>query len=168
MLNFHYLCSMKKKTTIDIIGESERTTLYSISFEKDGTTEFEKFVEEFENNAVFNQDYQRIIAALQVILQRGALERFFRPEGKMGDHVQAIPIEGGRLRLYCLRISEQIVILGNGGIKNTATYEQDPKLFGYVMDLQRFERILKENIEKGYVRIEERELRGVEDLTFEI
>ena len=60
------------------------------------------------------------------------------------------------------------MILGNGGIKNTATYEQDPKLFGYVMDLQRFERILKENIEKGYVRIEERELRGVEDLTFEI
>ena len=55
MLNFCYLCGMKKKTTIDIIGESERTTLYSISFEMDGTTEFEKFVEEFENNAVFNQ-----------------------------------------------------------------------------------------------------------------
>ena len=169
MLNFYYFCSMmKKKTTIDIIGESERTTLYSISFEMDGTTEFEKFVEEFENNAVFNQDYQRIIAALQVILQRGALERFFRPEGKMGDHVQAIPIDGGRLRLYCLRISEQIVILGNGGIKRTPTYEQDPKLFGYVMDLQRFELILRENLEKGYVRIEERELKGVEDLTFEI
>ena len=33
MLNFCYLCSMKKKTTIDIIGESERTTLYSIIFE---------------------------------------------------------------------------------------------------------------------------------------
>ena len=64
---------------------------------------------------MFNQDYQRIIAALQVILQRGALERFFRPEGKMGDHVQAIPIEGGMLRLYCLRISEQIVILSDGG-----------------------------------------------------
>lgn len=134
----------------------------------DGTTEFEKFVDEFENNAVYNKDYQRIIAALQMILQRGALERFFRPEAKMSDNVQAIPIGGGRLRLYCLRISEQIVILGNGGVKNVNTYEQDPKLFGYVLDLQRFERILKEYIEKGYVRIEERELKGVEDLTFEI
>ncbi|MBP5797678.1 MAG: hypothetical protein J6W26_05350, partial [Bacteroidales bacterium] len=65
-------------------------------------------------------------------------------------------------------ISEQIVILGNGGVKTTASYQQDPKLFGYVMDLQRFERILKENINKGYVSIEERELMGVEDLTFEI
>ena len=169
MLNFYYFCSMiKKKTTIDVIGKSERATLYSISFEMDGTTEFEKFVEEFESNSVYNQDYQRIIAALQVILQKGALERFFRPEGKMDDHVQAIPIGGGRLRLYCLRISEQIVILGNGGVKTTASYQQDPKLFGYVMDLQRFERILKENIDKGYVSIEERELKGVEDLTFEI
>ena len=169
MLNFYYFCSMiKKKTTIDVIGKSERATLYSISFEMDGTTEFEKFVEEFESNSVYNQDYQRIIAALQVILQKGALERFFRPEGKMDDHVQAIPIGGGRLRLYCLRISEQIVILGNGGVKTTASYQQDPKMFGYVMDLQRFERILKENIDKGYVSIEERELIGVEDLTFEI
>ena len=159
---------IKKKTTIDVIGKSERATLYSISFEMDGTTEFEKFVEEFESNSVYNQDYQRIIAALQVILQKGALERFFRPEGKMDDHVQAIPIGGGRLRLYCLRISEQIVILGNGGVKTTASYQQDPKMFGYVMDLQRFERILKENIDKGYVSIEERELIGVEDLTFEI
>lgn len=86
----------------------------------------------------------------------------------MDDHVQAIPITRGRLRLYCLRISEQIVLLGNGGVKTTASYQQDPKLLGYVMDLQRFERILEENIEKGYVSIEERELKGVEDLTFEI
>lgn len=159
---------IKKKTTIDVIGKSERATLYSISFEMDGITEFEKFVEEFELNSVFNQDYQRIIAALQVILQKGALERFFRPEGKLDEHVQAIPITRGRLRLYCLRISEQIVILGNGGVKTTASYQQDPKLFGYVMDLQRFEWILEENIEKGYVSIEERELIGVENLTFEI
>ena len=33
---------MKKKTTLDIISESQKNTLYSISFEKDGTTEFEK------------------------------------------------------------------------------------------------------------------------------
>lgn len=159
---------MKKKTTLDIISESERATLYSISFEKDGTTEFEKFVAEFEMNAEYNSDYQRIIAALQVILDRGALERFFRPEGKMNDNVHAIPIEGGKLRLYCLRISEQIVILGNGGVKNTKSYQEDPKLYGYVLDLQRFEKILKENIDKGYIRVDEKELHGTEQITFEI
>ena len=39
---------MKKKTTVEKISEAEKTALYSISFENDGTTEFEKFVEEFE------------------------------------------------------------------------------------------------------------------------
>ena len=146
--------NVKKKTTIEKISESRKSTLYSISFEKDGTTEFEKFVAEFEKNAKFNKDYQRIIAALQAILNIGALERFFRPEGKIKDRVAAIPLEGGRLRLYCLRISEQIVILGNGGVKSTRTYEEDSRLYGYVLDLQRFENILDENVAKGYVRIE--------------
>ena len=159
---------MKKKTTLDKISESQKTTLYSISFEKDGTTEFEKFVSEFETNAQYNSDYQRIIAALQVILERGALERFFRPEGKMNDNVQAIPISGGKLRLYCLRISEQIIILGNGGVKSTKSYQEDPKLYGYVLDLQRFEIILKENIEKGYIIVDEKELIGTENIIFEI
>ena len=159
---------MKKKTTLDIISESEKATLYSISFEKDGTTEFEKFVAEFEMNAEYNSDYQRIIAALQVILDKGALERFFRPEGKMNDNIHAVPIEGGKLRLYCLRISEQIVILGNGGVKNTKSYQEDPKLYGYVLDLQRFEKILKENIDKGYISVDEKELHGTEQITFEI
>ena len=159
---------MRKHVTLGIIGQSDKACLYSISFEKDGTTEFEKFVAEFEMNATYNESYQRIIAALQAILRLGALERFFRPEGKMKDHVAAIPIEGGKLRLYCLRLSDQIVILGNGGIKTSRSYEEDPKLFGYVMDLQRFEKILNENLEKGYVSIEEKELTGTDDMSFEI
>ena len=159
---------MKKRTTLDIIGQSAKTTLYSISFETDGTTEFEKFVAEFEMNATYNGDYQRIIAGLQAILQFGALERFFRHEGRIDDRVAAIPIEGGTLRLYCLRISEQIVILGNGGVKTTRTYEEDPKLYGYVLDLQRFEKILNENLERGFVKVEEKELNGIDDYTFYI
>ncbi|MBQ9509951.1 MAG: hypothetical protein IJR53_11115 [Bacteroidales bacterium] len=159
---------MKKKSTLDKISESQKATLYSISFEKDGTTEFEKFVSEFEMNAQYNYDYQRIIAALQIILNRGALERFFRPEGKINDNVHAIPIEGSKLRLYCLRISEQIIILGNGGVKSTKKYQDDPKLYGYVIDLQRFEKILKENIEKGYISVHEKELIGTDNIIFEI
>ena len=160
--------NVKKKATVALLNESEVASLYSISFEMDGTTEFEKFVAEFEMNATYNRDYQRIIAALQAILRIGALERFFRPEGSRNDSVQALPIESGKLRLYCLRLSDQIVILGNGGVKNTRTYEENPKLYGYVLDLQKFEKILKESAEKGYVSIQKKELSGIEDITFEI
>ena len=157
-----------KKTTVELIADSEMTSLYSISFEMDGTTEFEKFVAEFERDATYNEDYQRIISALQVILQKGAIERFFRPEGKMNDSVQAIPIDGGKLRLYCLRISEQIVILGNGGAKTTRTYQEDPKLFGYVLDLQKFEKMLDECLDSGIISIEKKELKGIDGLTIDI
>lgn len=155
-----------KKATVELINESEKVSLYSISFEMDGTTEFEKFVSEFEQNASYNRDYQRIIAALQAILQIGALERFFRPEGRMTDHVQALPLTSGKLRLYCLRISDQIVILGNGGVKTTRTYEEDPRLYGYVLDLQKFERLLTQCVKEGSVSIEEKSLRGLEDMSF--
>ena len=160
--------TVKKKTTVELLKESEKASLYSISFEMDGTTEFEKFVAEFEINATYNRDYQRIIAALQAILRIGALERFFRPEGNMNDSVQALPVESGKLRLYCLRLSDQIVIIGNGGVKSTRTYEEDPKLYGYVLDLQKFEKILNESVAKGYVSMEEKVLSGIEDITFEI
>lgn len=66
--------------------------------------------------------------------------------------------------IYCLRLSDQIVILGNGGVKTTRTYQEDPKLYGYVLDLQRFEMILDENLKKGYVSIQEKDLSGIEDL----
>ena len=159
---------MKKKTTVELLNESEKASLYPISFEMDGTTEFEKFVAEFEMNATYNRDYQRIIAALQAILRVGALERFFRPEGSINDNVKALPIESGKLRLYCLRLSDQIVILGNGGVKKTRTYEEDPKLYGYVLDLRKFEKIINDNVARGNMSIEEKDLSGIEDITFEL
>lgn len=135
---------MKKQTALAVIGQSEKATLYSISFEKDGTTEFEKFVRTFEKIAAFNPDYQRIMAAIQTILSVGALEHFFRPEGRMNDSVFAIHIDGWKLRLYCLRLSEQIVILGNGGLKDGRTHDDHSRMSAFVIDLQRFEKDFKD------------------------
>lgn len=38
--------NVKKKTTVELLNESEKASLYSISFEMDGTTEFEKILNE--------------------------------------------------------------------------------------------------------------------------
>ena len=159
---------MKKKTTIELIAGSETVSLYSISFEIDGKTEFEKFVEAFEADATYRNDYRRILAALQVVLEVGALERFFRPEGKIEDDLVALPLDSGKLRLYCLRISDQILVIGNGGIKDVKRYEDSRQLLGYVMDLQRFDRLLHAMLESGSIVIEERVLKGVENQVFEI
>lgn len=154
---------MKKRTTVDLVEQSEKVSFYSISFQMDRTTEFERFLSKFEEEAEFNEDYQRILAALEIILDRGALERYFRPEGKMDDNLCAIPIESGNIRLFCLRISDQILILGNGDKKTTRTYQEDRKLLGYALDLQKFDRLLKKDLEDGVVTIEERTLKYIEN-----
>lgn len=153
---------MKKKATVDLVEQSEKVSFYSISFQMDRTTEFERFLAKFEEEAEFNEDYQKILAALEIILDRGALERYFRPEGTMEDNLCALPIESGKIRLYCLRISDEILILGNGDRKTTRTYQEDRKLLGYALDLQKFDILLKKDIEDGVVTVEERTLKFIE------
>ena len=153
---------MKKKTTVELVEQSEKVSFYSISFQMDRTTEFERFLSKFEEEAEFNEDYQKILGALEIILDRGALERYFRPEGAIHDNLCALPLESGNIRLYCLRISDEILILGNGDRKSTRTYQEDTRLLGYALDLQKFDRLLRDDLDKGFVTIEERTLKTIE------
>lgn len=89
-------------------------------------------------------------------------------EGKMNDDVCALSLDSHKLRLYCLRISDQILILGNGGIKETRTYQEDETLSGYVMDLQKFDQLLKQAQKKGNIIIEKNYIIGLEGATFEL
>lgn len=153
---------------LEIVEQSELVSLYSIKFNGENATEFEKFLKTFKDNAELNADFQRIIYAVSKILTNGALERYFRPEGKFNDGVCAIPIESGQLRLYCLRMSDQILIVGNGGVKTTRTYNEDPILSGYVLDLQKFEKLIEAGVKNGSLSIEEKEIVGIEGKTFNL
>ena len=74
--------------------------------------------------------------------ERGALERYFRPEGNYGDGVGVIPIDvGNKIRLYCLRLSDKILVFGNGGVKDSKTWQESETLAPYVrllVDTSRF------------------------------
>ena len=131
-------------------------------------SEFEKFLNEVKDNATYNRDFNVILLALSKIIDKGALERFFRNEGRMNDNVKALAIDSRKLRLYCLRISDQILILGNGGVKATRTYQEDSKLSGYVMDLQSFDKVLLKAQKSGKVTIEKNMITDIQSATFEI
>ena len=131
-------------------------------------SEFEKFLNEFKDNATYNRDFNVILLALSKIIDKGALERFFRNEGRMNDNFKALAIDSRKLRLYCLRISDQILILGNGGVKATRTYQEDSKLSGYVMDLQSFDKVLLKAQKSGKVTIEKNMITDIQSATFEI
>ena len=142
--------------------------MFSICFEGSEVSEFEKFLNEFKDNATYNKDFNVILLALSKIIDKGALGRFFRNEGRMNDNVKALAIDARKLRLYCLRISDQILILGNGGVKTTRTYQEDSKLSGYVMDLQTFDKVLIKAQKSGKVTIEKNMITDIQSATFEI
>ncbi|MDE5791738.1 MAG: hypothetical protein K2H96_10990 [Muribaculaceae bacterium] len=139
-----------------LLNEGSKCTLYSIQFASEDLTEYERFYAKFIEDAKLNRDLLRIVQVLDKISEEGALERLFRPEGKMKDSVMALPVLSSKLRLYCLRLSKGILILGNGGIKNSRTYNEDDSLRGYVLDLQKFEELLKEGERNASVIITER------------
>lgn len=149
-----------------LVNSSDSCTMYTIQFLSDDKSEFEKFVSKFRNDAVLNTDFQTIMRFVQQILSNGALERYFRPEGKMRDSVVALPVLKSKLRLYCLRLTDKILVLGNGDVKKSQTYEEDATLQGYVMDLQKFENLLKQEVRSGNVEITEKEIKT--DKTFEL
>ncbi|MCM1042234.1 MAG: hypothetical protein NC396_07405 [Bacteroides sp.] len=157
-----------KKVKIEPVRITEVASLYTIIFEDSNMSEFAKFLTQFKDNGTLKRDYQIILFALQKIMEKGVLERYFRPEGKFSDRVCALPVDSGKLRLYCLRLSDQILILGNGGVKDTKTYNENAELNGYVMDLQKFDKMLSIAEKNGSIKVEETKLEGIDKKVFEI
>lgn len=144
-----------KEVELYLIEEGDNCTLYTLQFLDETDNEFEKFVSKFINESEYNEDYLRIAKFIRRILKSGAQERLFRREGKASDSVVALPTFNSKLRLYCLRLSDKILILGNGGVKTTRTYEEDPNLKGHVLTLQKFENLLRRGVNDGTVILTE-------------
>ncbi|MBQ9200766.1 MAG: hypothetical protein IJ154_00110 [Bacteroidales bacterium] len=157
------------EVSLKSLSQTERNGLFSLVFEGEALSEFEKFVERFKSEADAVRDLNVILAAIDRMMQgAGFLERYFRPEGKMNDGVCALPIESGKLRLYCLRLSDSVLIAGNGGRKTTRTYNESAELSGYVISLQNLDRIIKTEVKKGNIIIESGIIEGIEGTTFEL
>lgn len=149
-----------------LVKEAKNCTLYTIHFLTEEDSEFELFFNKFKDDVEFSPDLMRIVGFLGKVADFGALERYFRPEGKMEDHIVALPTVRSKLRLYCLRLSDRILILGNGGVKNTKTYEESKGLSGYVLTLQNFDRLIKEGVKDGTITVSENKIET--DKTFEL
>jgi len=157
------------KATIKSVRQTEKAGLFTICFEGESYTEFQKFIIKGNENATLQPDLQKILNAIQHMMDAvGFLDRYFRPEGKMRDRVAALPIQSSKLRLYCLRLSDSVLIVGNGGQKDTKTYQENPELNGYVINLQKLDDILRIAEQKGTIRIEETTIEGIDDKTFEL
>lgn len=167
-----YLCSvityklrMKQKYTIELVEEYEKVNFYSIHLEDKELTEMEAFFEKFPIGCDYDNEIDVIISWIDKIAEKGALERYFRPEGRYGDGVGVIPIDvGNKLRLYCLRLSDKILIFGNGGAKDSATWQESEELAPYVKILIDTSRFISSRLQNGSLVLLDKEIIG--DLNF--
>ncbi len=156
---------MKQKYTIELVEEHAAVNFYSIHLDEEELSELERFFEKFPVGCEYDDEIDIIIAWLDKIGENGALERYFRPEGRYGDGVGVIPIDvGNKLRLYCLRISDKILVFGNGGIKDADSWQNSGTLAPYVEMLIDTSRFIISRIRDGKIILVDKDLVG--DLKF--
>lgn len=151
---------MTQKYSLELIEEHDAANFYSIHLDKEELSELERFFEKFPEGCEYDREIDTIIAWLDHIGEKGALERYFRYEGIYGDGVCAIPIETSNLRLYCIRLSSKILVFGNGGIKDSATWQESETLSDYVETLIDTSRFISSRISDGTLVIVDKEIIG--------
>ncbi|MDE5956123.1 MAG: hypothetical protein K2G80_06470 [Bacteroidales bacterium] len=140
-----------------LITETDAISMYSPCYDGEQMHEFAKFL-------VSNRDHSHpqlkkffytILAKIHKMEECGARENLFRPEG---GKIKAMPLyvelprinrKVGKLRLYCIRISERLLILGNGGVTTVNKYEDDPFLLSCVGNLRTIEKKLRREVKKA-------------------
>lgn len=152
---------MEQRYTIELIEEHEQVNFYSIRLEEEELAELDRFFEKFPEGCEYDDEIDVILAWMDHIAEHGALERYFRPEGKFGDGVGVIPIDlGNKVRLYCLRLSDSILVFGNGGIKDASSWEKSPTLAPYVELLIETSKFIASRIKSGAIVLVDKEILG--------
>lgn len=150
---------MKSKIEVVEFEEHKKVTFYTLKYQG-AETEVDKFFDQFPEGCDYDEDIDIIIKWIDHIGEKGALERYLRPESKRKDNIWAIPLETCNLRLYLLRLSDEIIILGNGGRKNTPSYNEDQVLNSCVELLQEIDGYIRSRLKKGEVHIYGKQIFG--------
>jgi len=148
---------------IKLYQTGQRASLYTVHIKGEQESEFDKFLSD--PNVTSNPEYQGLIAHIDEIIHKyGCQKRFFKlKESKLTDAVAAL--SRGKIRLYCCRYSNIILILGSGGIKNTSTYQEDPILNRNVEIMAEVSNRMDQRIKERSIIIKGTRFEG--DLDFE-
>lgn len=129
--------------------------IYSVAIDDSDNTLFDLFLEE--NDEEFRKELGTIMTKLNAMSARTGFGDFYFKlnEGKPGDGLCAITDIKGKLRLYCIRFGNVLLVLGGGGAKTTRTYQEDDKLYSENLQLRLISEAMTKAIKDGTLRIED-------------
>lgn len=157
---------MKSKLVYLTNLSGKKASVYSIVTSESQHAFLDRFIMEYQKE--FFQDLLSIVARLRSIGHvTGAVSTYFKlDEGlEWNDQVCALyDIPDRHLRLYCIRLSEQIVIVGNGGPKNVRAWQDDPRLAREVTEMMHYSGIIRTRLKDNTLRISLNRLKLEGDL----
>lgn len=115
--------------------ETDKVTFYSPRWDDSQYSEMDKFLLRMEQLPEIKDSLQELLELIREIIgnNHGAHEAFFNrfenrvtalpPKGHIKISELELDYYGFPLRLYCLALNEETVILFNGGIKNAQTVQ---------------------------------------------
>lgn len=161
---------------IEEIYTFKKVTYYTIRLDNNAYSEMEKFILRFERDSQYQHDLENILALLVILgNEKGAKTRFFRDESA----AQALPpeikealrenwvqfIDAG-LRLFCLRITDEVVILLNGGIKSSQKTNDSPDLAAKFRTAQQVSKAIHAKLRNRELQIMDKKLVGDFEFSF--
>jgi hypothetical protein len=128
---------MTNVVTLQLFKSFPKVHFYTFQFEDDAESETEKFFSKLENRVEIETDLNHLVVWLSLLGKKyGAKMEFFRHEA--AAHALPPPLSKivkevivNDLRLYCVPINEQIVILANGGIKTAQQVQNSPNVLAH-------------------------------------
>lgn len=159
-------------------NERSKCVFYTVTKHGARTSEVEKFLEKYDALERFVQPLQELIVLLLEVIgeQYGAHDKFFNrhenevkglpPQGKFSMLGVVFHFPYFPLRLYALKINDQIVVLFNGGEKDDKTNQTSSFHLNW-NEACKFARRIEQSIRDGTIRIIDNRLLG-EDNNLEI
>lgn len=161
--------NVNRQATICLFRSFRKVNYYTVV--KDGETQsetdqfFSKFLEDEEHLEDIQELREWIVKIGNDI---GAVDGrgYFRHE----KTAEALPPEfvGIKIRLYCYRLSTQIVILFNGGVKTAATAQECPNVAPHFRLANQVARQLQRLRNDGMIEMNGKNLENLEELIFDI
>lgn len=155
--------------------QGQACTFYTVRWEGEELSETDKFFEKYENDSILRRPLQELASFISRKIgdEVGAVEEFFRfentahalpPSRKYEVENIFINFSNFPLRLYCLRISETLVVLFNGGEK-TAHSAQAGKTSMAFHEANIFAKRILEALTRGdiYITDDQRGFRYYDD-----
>lgn len=118
-----------------------------------------------ENEKTFQAEVLNILGRIKNMADKsGAKETFFKPDESSDFRDEKVvafyDIPDSNLRLFCIRLSEKLVIIGGGGHKSKSIikWQQSRKLISEIHKVMAVSELLEKRMSHGNIRISADEL----------